>query len=203
MPPDYATPTLISPADGSTFAEFVTFEWSPNNKADTTTGDYSFFVEVAADSEFKTIKASFSTKLETKYYAPYYAFRNGVNYWRVTATYTQQTTGKKTTLRSAVRSFVYTGNDGAIYVDPATVGAGLLGTKAEPVKTITEAKIVANKRGLSEIRLANAIYSETIGTSFSGSIKGCYSAATWVRNTGACSTTLTDAVASAYYQPGM
>lgn len=200
-PPDYQAPTLVSPADGSTFAEFVTLEWLPNNNADRTTTDYSFFVEVATDTEFKNIKASFLTKLETKYYAPYYAFRNGVNFWRVTAEYKQQN-GGSTVVRSVVRAFTYTGNDGAVYVDPATAGAAVLGTKAEPVKTISKAFDIASRRGLNSIRLANATYAETIGTSFSGTIKGCYSAATWVRNVGTCSTTLTDAAAVAYYQPG-
>lgn len=202
MPPDYAAPSLVSPAEGASFAEFITFEWAANNRADASTGEYDFLFEAATDAGFTQIKANYLTKLENKYYAPYSVFRSGVIYWRVTATYTQQTTGEKTTLRSAVRSFTYTGNDGAVYVDPATAGAGLLGTKAEPVKTIREAFGVASRRGLTGIRLANATYSETIGTSFGGTIKGCYDPATWARNVGTCATTLTDAAAAAFYMPG-
>lgn len=201
IPPEYAAPSLVSPQNGESFSEFVTFEWSANNNADHTTGDYSFLVEVATDTAFTQIKAHYLTKLETRYYAPLYAFRNGVNYWRVTATYTQQTTGEKTVLRSAVRSFSYTGNDGAVYVDPLTAGAGILGTKAEPVKTIHEAFGVASRRGLVDVRLANATYTETIGTSFIGTIKGCYDTATWSRNISTCATSLTDITASAYYSP--
>jgi hypothetical protein len=198
--PVYESPTLIAPADGAAFSEIVAFEWVPNNAADSTTRDYAFLLQVASDAEFKTIKASFSTKLATKYEAPLHLLRSGVLYWRVEATYVQMTGGKFTRY-SETRTFTYDGNDGAVYVDKAAMSTGFLGTKTQPVKTINAAFSIARRRFLSSVIVAGASYVETVPQWAGYSVKGCYDAVTWTRNVAACATTFSDAAAVTYYAP--
>lgn len=197
--PGYIAPSLLSPINGTTHSKEITFEWDPNNKADDTTRDYIFFLEIAADSCFSQIKDSFSAKVWSKYYMPINKLKSGVYYWRVTATYIQSPGSERHILQSEIRSFIYDGNDGAVFVDPLTVTTGNLGTKTQPVKTIAEAFSVAFQRNLTTINLANASYIETIPQYIGTTVKGCFNASTWVRNIATCSTTISDASALAFY----
>jgi len=198
--PDYEAPRLIAPSIGSTHSTIVDFEWAPNNKANNTTGDYSFFLQIASDPDFNSIKDSYLVKVWNKYTLPIYTLRSGIFYWRVIATYIQNPTGEKTVINSETWSFNYDGNDGAVYVDPATVTTTYLGTKSQPVKTIADAFSVAFQRRLISINLANASYAEMFPQYLGMTVKGCYSPSTWIRNTGACTTTISDASALAFYE---
>lgn len=196
--PEYESPALIAPETGASFSENIVFEWNPRNKADDTTGDYIFTLQVSKSTDFSEPVYAYSAKVWNMHDAAAYHLRNGVYFWRVVATYTQSPSGEKTVLPSEIRQFTYTGNDGAIFVN-AAAAAGGNGTQAAPVKTIGEGVFTAGKRQVASVRVANGSYVETIGTGFTGSIKGCYDAVTWARNVGACSTTLSDATASAFY----
>ena len=198
QPPEYESPVLIAPATGASFSENVVFEWNPRNKADWTTGDYVFTLQVSKSTDFSAPVYAYSAKVWNMHDAAVYNLRNGVYFWRVVATYTQSSGGEKHVLASDVRQFTYTGNDGAIFVN-AAAPAGGNGTQAAPVKTIGEGIFTAGKRQVTTVRVANGAYAETIGTTFTGSIKGCYDPTTWARDTGTCATTLSDAAAATYY----
>lgn len=199
--PEYQAPVITAPANGATFSEFVSIEWSPNNKADWTTRDYSFLVELATDAAFTSVKYGYLTKLETRHEPPIWVLKTGGYFVRVTATYVQNPTGEKTVLASVVRSFTYDGNDGAVYVNLSAVGPDYLGTKLKPVKTIGHAFEVIDRRRLSSIVLANGSYTETFKREYGLTVKGCYSPATWVRNVPGCTTTISDAAAVTFYDP--
>jgi hypothetical protein len=197
--PDYEAPRLIAPAIGSTHSTTVDFEWDQNNKADNTTGDYSFFIEIASDQDFKSIKDSYAVKVWSRYTTPMYTLRTGNVYWRVTATYIQNPTGVKTVKISDTWSFNYDGNDGAVYVNPSSTPVGSLGTKARPVQTIAEAFSISNKRRLTSINLYNDSYAEIIPQYIGYTVKGCFDAM-WIRNISTCSTTISDGPALLFYQ---
>ena len=196
--PEYESPVLIAPATDASFSENVVFEWNPRNKADWTTGDYVFTLQVSKSTDFSVLIYTYSAKVRNMHDAAVYHLRNGVYFWRVVATYTQSPSGEKHVLVSDARQFTYTGNDGAIFVN-AAAAAGGNGTQAAPVKTIGEGIFAAGKRQVAGIRVANGIYNETVGTTFTGSIKGCYDATTWACNVGACATALSDAAAATFY----
>ena len=185
--PEYESPALIAPATGASFSENIVFEWNPRNKADWTTGDYIFMLQVSKSTDFSVPVYAYSAKVWNTHDAAVYSLRNGVYFWRVVATYTQNPSGEKHVLASDVRQFTYTGNDGAIFVN-ASAATGGNGTQAAPVKTISEAIFAAGKRQVTSVCVANGAYNETIGTGFTGSIKGCYDPATWARDAGTCAT---------------
>lgn len=190
----------MSPAVGSTHSTTVDFQWLPNNNADHTTGDYSFLLQIASDPGFVNIRDSYTVKVWNKYTTPIYTLKSGPVYWRVVATYTQNPIGEKTVKYSETWSFNYDGNDGSIYVDPATLTTGNLGSKLQPVKTIIEAFNVSIIRKLSRINLANNSYSESLPLYNGYVVKGCYSPITWNRDTGACATSISDGTGLLYYQ---
>lgn len=199
--PEYESPTPISPISGSYFSENIVFEWLPNNKADHTTGDYLFTLQVSKNIDFTDVVYSYSAKVWNTHDADVYHLRNGVYYWRVVATYTQNPSGQKTVKNSLPMSFTYTGNDGAVFVSASAIVGGN-GTQLQPVQTISEALFIARKRSLTSIRVANGSYTETISPVFLGSIKACYEATSWVRNTSTCATTANfTAEAIDYYAP--
>ena len=185
--PEYESPALIAPATGASFSENIVFEWNPRNKADDTTGDYIFTLQVSKSTDFSVPVYAYSAKVWNMHDAAAYHLRNGVYFWRVVATYTQSPSGEKHVLASDVRQFTYTGNDGAIFVN-AAAAAGGNGTQAAPVKTIGGGIFTAGKRQVTSVRVANGVYNETIGVSFLGAIKGCYDPTTWARDAGTCAT---------------
>lgn len=199
MPADYEAPTLLSPVNGSTHSKTIDFEWLPNNNADHTTKDYSFLFEISSDPEFNSIKDNFLVKIWNQYTTPIFTLKNGMNYWRVTATYTQNPNGHTTMLRSETWSINYIGNDGAVYVDPSTSNSENLGTKAYPIKTISEAFKIADMRNIKRINLANNSYSGLIPQYSAYTIKGCYDNITWIRDIYSCTMTVDDNDSIAYY----
>jgi hypothetical protein len=195
--PEYKPPSLVSPLGGS-FDRTILFQFSPNTPDSDRVKDYSYSIEISTKADFSSMAASASMKVWTKYDMPASLLRTGQHFWRVCGTYYEYTKQSTQTCSDAVE-FYYDGNDGAIYVDPAKIGGRELGTKTDPVKTIAAAFDALTYRGLSSIRLANAAYTGAVSQVSGVSIKGCYNATTWARNTGACATTFSDAAAYTFY----
>lgn len=199
--PEYESPTLLLPVSGASFSENIFFEWLPNNKADHTTADYIFTLDVSANLSFSKIVYSHRAKVWNTHDASLYHIRNGVYYWRVVATYKQSPSGETVIKTSLPMSFIYTGNDGAIFVDSATAISGN-GTQISPVKTISDAFSASGRRQVKQIRVANGTYSGQITNWFLGEIKACYSPVSWTRDTATCATSAsftTEAIAK--YDP--
>lgn len=200
--PDYEAPILVSPVTTETLSTTVFFAWNPNNKANDRTYDYSYTLQASNSESFAVVAFSCTVKVWNTCEASISAFRSGTVYWRVVGSYQGSIDRSWKSYTSETRTFTYDGNDGKVFVDPATTSTRNLGTQAHPVKTIAEAFSVAVQRKLTSIVIANngSTYTETIPQYVGYTVKGCYDSTTWVRNTGACGTTFTDTTATTYYQ---
>lgn len=191
----------LSPQQSAVEERVVKFMWDSKFTSETPLNDWVFSVEASVDPNFTSVAFSCTTKVWSWCEAPLSAFKSGTIYWRVSTRYQASSIDKWQQIQSTTMSFTYAGNDGAVHVDPSTVSVKALGTQLHPVKTIAEAFYVASQRKLTKVYLANngAAYTEAIPQLTGYSVKGCYAPSTWVRNTGTCTTTLSDGAATTYY----